>query len=563
MSDDKSVIESLLAEAQNYNNFEDIEKLLDNGVDLSVIPIQPLYLSLRNASTEVIAKALPKMSVEQRQSLIDLDLWEKDTLDIYNFYRWPQIYSLCADDGIKAEFSQSIDFLLFVKSRLNVWTFDVEDPNYPDHDYYFLTEDNQLLFEYDKDFPLLDETKDLIKFIYSELGVEEAYILIFKTIVDSQMVLQESCYQDKINRLRDYGFVDYYDSLELRSSFLSYKQIRSFISQKTTITASLDTTQKMQSLHSTAIKAYVGGFDSINEEINKLEDEKRSEYIRFSFIRIVNASISLSNSLKKGIMAISRTGRSTKQKIELGFHFTNQTLSSEQKKLEHGIFELFDFNDLYKIGNSLVELVHKKLRKNIVKHGFDSSNDYFLGEFWERFLDDSFTDLVKVKQGLETKEMLTIELFEEWKYRSNTLCALVPFISQFKNTLAELSKSNSINDQYYLNYTISEVDFEPVILSAFANFHLSPKSNKKKVGISSNDFKEFIGKFLDPKTLKLMNIEDLDKSILSFSKQYALSDIEGFSEYIKIIMDANFTGVAFDKLDADEFKHVGGVLLLA
>ena len=35
-------------------------------------------------------------------------------------------------------------FILFLKARFNIWTFDIEDPQYPDHDYYFLTEDNQI-----------------------------------------------------------------------------------------------------------------------------------------------------------------------------------------------------------------------------------------------------------------------------------------------------------------------------------------------------------------------------------------------------------------------------------
>ncbi len=562
MSKNKSIIESLLYEAQSYNNFEDIEKLLDGGADLRAIPIQPLYLSLRNSSYDVIAKALPKMSKEQRQSLLDLDLWEKDTLDVYNFYRWPEIYNLCTDEKVRYEFAKSTDFLLFIKSRLNAWTFDAEEPEYPDHDYYFLTECNQLLIEYDKDFPLAEEVKEFISDIYSELGVENAYALLFKNLVNSQMIFQEESYQEKISRLRDFGFVDYYDALELRASFISYKQIRNFILEKKSTTGSLDIMHKMQSLHSTAIKAYLGGFENINNEIAKITDEKRTEFLRFNFIRLVNASISLTGSMKKGVMAISRTGKSTKQKIELGFQYCTYILQTDSQIPEQGIFELFNFSELYKIGNSLVELVQKKLKKNISRQGFDSSSDYFLGEYWERFLDDSFAEVIKLKKESQSVEILTVADFEEWKLKSNILCDLIPFIAQFKATITELTESTLITNQFYLNYTLTDMDFEPVILSALINHSSNPDSDKKKMGVVVEELNAFIAKYFT-KELTLKESPELDQLLEKFSSQYGLEVVNGFNDYLKIILKSNFAGISFDKLDKDEFKHIGGVLLFA
>jgi hypothetical protein len=69
----KDLLSQLLYEAQAYRKFEDIEKLVEGGRDLSMIPIQPLYVSLQNTSKEQVALILPKLSTEQRQALRDID----------------------------------------------------------------------------------------------------------------------------------------------------------------------------------------------------------------------------------------------------------------------------------------------------------------------------------------------------------------------------------------------------------------------------------------------------------------------------------------------------------
>ena len=54
------VLSKILFEAKSYNSIEDIEKLVEVGTDLSMIPIQPLYVSLLASSTDQVAEILPK-----------------------------------------------------------------------------------------------------------------------------------------------------------------------------------------------------------------------------------------------------------------------------------------------------------------------------------------------------------------------------------------------------------------------------------------------------------------------------------------------------------------------
>ncbi|MBG59069.1 MAG: hypothetical protein CMJ16_01285, partial [Peredibacter sp.] len=214
MNDKKNLLAKIIYEARSYKSFEDIEKLVETGLDLSNVPLQPLYVSLLSTSSEQVASILPKLSTKQRQALLDLDLWKRDAVDVFSFEYWLEVYSKTKEDELIKEFVNNEDFLLYLKSRVNIHTFDVEDPQYPDHDNYFLTDDMLLLIEYSQDYAYANELKYFVRHLYDSMGVENAYSMLFKLINESFSYLQETEYTNKKERLREFGFVDYYDARE-------------------------------------------------------------------------------------------------------------------------------------------------------------------------------------------------------------------------------------------------------------------------------------------------------------------------------------------------------------
>ena len=113
MKSRKDVLNILLKEANSYTSFEEIEKLVQDGTDLSSHPIYPLYITLRSLPIDRAAQALSKFSKEQRRIFLDIDLWDKDNLDVERFLFWPKVYHALADDEIKYEFIKSSEFALF------------------------------------------------------------------------------------------------------------------------------------------------------------------------------------------------------------------------------------------------------------------------------------------------------------------------------------------------------------------------------------------------------------------------------------------------------------------
>jgi len=214
---------------------------------------------------------------------------------------------------------------------------------YPEGNNYFLTEDNQLLIEYPEDFTLVQELKELIRRLYSDIGVEEAYAFLFKMLVDSYQLMEEENYEAKKERLREYGFVDYYDALEYNSPFFQESQLTHFIKNKKGLTGELDAVSMNQCLHASSLVSYQSGMDKIKEALQNVTDEKRQQFLHFSFVRLVNAKMTLEDALKNGSLAMSRVGNQTRQRLELGFEYVYSQLGAQDQK---NIFLKFDFIDL-------------------------------------------------------------------------------------------------------------------------------------------------------------------------------------------------------------------------
>ncbi|WP_408097057.1 DUF6178 family protein [Peredibacter sp. HCB2-198] len=561
----KDLLSQLLYEAQAYKKFEDIEKLVDSGMDLSMIPIQPLYVSLQNTEPDQVAMILPKLSSEQRQALRDIDMWQKDTVDPNAVYHWMEIYSKVTDDKVILEFITSEDFLLAFKNQFTIQTFDVEDPMYPDGDNYFLTEDNQLLIEYPEDFDMVQELKEMIRRLYADIGVENAYAFLFKMVVDSYQLMEEEQYQEKKERLRDFGFVDYFDALSYNSPFMNEAQIDGFIKTKKGETGDLDAVSANQSLHASSLVPYQSGMEGLKGALEKVSDEKRQQFLHFNFVRLVNARMTLEDALKNGSLAMTKVGNQTRQCLELGLEYASSKAPKEV------IFERFDFVDLYKIGHSLIELTKKKIKKAMSQTPFEQDEfEYFLGMYWNAFLENSHDDVAKYKFDGSSKplEIRDLESFELWNQATETFTTALPFVLTFFKSLENLKAGGLLNDQFYLNYEVDNIDFEAIMISSFINFvggHYE-ESSAGKMGVTISELKNFYHKFFkkNDNEYLIKGEEDpvLREQTAKFIEKFGLTQIPRFDRYLYQIMLEQLNGYEVDGMTEEDFRHIGGPILL-
>lgn len=561
----RDLLSQLLSESQSYKRFEDIEKLVEKGDDLSVIPLQPLFVSLKNSSSDQIAHILPKLSPEQRQGLRDVDIWKKDELDASEAMHWLEVYLKVKDDDVALEYVKSEDFLLTLKNQFTILTFDVEDPMYPEHDNYFLTEDNLLLIEYPEEFTQVSELKTLIRRLYYELGVEHAYAFLFKMVVDSYSSMEEENYGQKLERLRDYGFVDYYEALATNSHFTNVSEIERFVDAKKSLTPELDSNSQNQNLHASTLMVYQSGMDDIRKSLESVSDEKRFHFLQFNFVRLVNSRLALEDALKSGSLAMSKVGETTKACLELGFDFV--TL---RKKSEDSAFLEFDFTEFYKIGRSLLEIEKKSLKKALAGTDFEEeASQSFLGTYWNAFIENTFGEMTKYKFDGSTaaKTVSDMKTYASWKSSLQTLKEALPFIQGFHRSLDNLKREELLQDSFYLNYTVSDIDFEAIMISSLINFlggSLSPEA-RGKMGVTLPELKAFYGKYFIKNGAEFLlrgENGDLQEGLRKFTDQFGMSKIPQFPDYLFQVIVEQMNGYEIDDMDPEDFRHIGGPILL-
>ena len=557
-------------ESEAYAHFDMLEKYVQEGKDLSDLPIQPLYMMMKSRPYEEIAIFLSKCSPIQRKIFLDLDLWQRDDLDLENFTFWLMAYSSCPDEKIRLEFAKSSEFSIYLKSKFNIWTFDIEDPQYPDHDRYFLTEDNLLLFEFDEDFDCISEIKRVILDLYSQEGVEKAYAILFKIVSENFLTMQEEEFRFKKERLRDIGFVDYYDALDLDSPFPNIDVLINFIKKKSKIEAEISNFGKNQLLPKSSLISFKEKIDPLEDELQKVKTEKREDFLRFNFLRLVNGMMELDSSLKEGSVALLRTGTKTKNTLLLGLDYLKK-LSLEgvfSISDESSFLEVFDFSDLYRIGNTLLKIEQKKLKKALRGSPFEGDKDEFLGSIISENLHLSFENPIKFKSPhLDISErplgLCDVKSYEDWRDFVTLIGSLIPFSIKFFEIYQKLAKSGTICDGYYLNYSVEDLTFESLILSAFANFKLGffEKGQENKMGITLDEYKMVVHDLLDD-NLKVKESDELRKSIDAFISAFGLNKIKDFQTLFMFYLKQELEDADISGLTDEEFKHVGGPIIL-
>lgn len=522
-------------------NIPDANELLEHKSQISKVPVGPMYLGLKKLDADTLTEIIPYTTPKQRSAFLDIDLWVKDDLDVSDFGYWLETYShLKNNPEIQLEFAKSDQFQLYLKSKLNIYTFDLEDPEYPDHDNYFLTEDNLLLFEYDENYPYAEEIQEFVKLLYSELGVENAYTFLFKAVADNFYTFCEDQYQNKKSRMQDLGFVDYYDSLSLEAPFRNIEEIKHFILTKKGDLASLD-----PQLQSEKRLISINDTDSeLIREINNLEND-RKEYLDFSLFYTINSSMAYSQGYKKGSVAIKNISERVHNRIELGHSYI--------KTIRPEVFKAFDFRDLYKVGNSLIRLAKNRLNK-VKEELKDSVDKGFLGQFWDDFITDSLDEgIVKIHDFSGQMIIDNKDSYDQWHILITSLEQWAPFSKAFYKTYLNLKSSGSILEGYYLNYSVEEISFETLLLSCFFNTNLGKLNSEddKKLGITVEEFNEV-----------LFKIKNDEVNIPQFLKSFGMDKVTLANEFLEYLIDDHLGGYDLAELQLEDYKHVGGPLIL-
>ncbi len=554
----------IIKESQIYTTFERIEDMVQTGMDLSSHPVWPLFMVIRSRPPAEISKYLSKFSPQQRQLFLDMDFWSRDDLDIEAFSFWIKTYALCSDFKISLEFLTGPSFELFLKSKFNIWTFDTDDPLYPDHDNYFLTDDNMLLFEYDDEFELAGEVRNLIRIMYSEIGVEHAYVRLFKLVSNSYTVLSEDEYHNKKGRLRDVGIVDYFDALALEATFSTMSQLFNFLKNRSLINSSIDNLLKKESIPYQALTPFSAVKGTIAIDLEKVNDPEREAFLNFDFIRLINAGLIINDCFKDNSVRMHKVGEKTKLLFSLGHDFTSyffRLFRKEDFKV-NSLFDFFEFSSFYRIGNTLIKGVLSRVNRSLRIVNDLESFEIFMGQNLLDFLDSSKMEVPRFSNILtkKSKKISNMVVYDRWCQKGQTLINLIPFINRLHIEYKQLIKKNILMDDYYINYNVDEIDFEAVVISSFANYFLK-KSSEKKLGLTKDEFLNFTESLQTSKS-NFKTFDQMKDLLRDFKVNFGFENVFQFEEYLYDLLREQLDGYDYLSLKLDDFKHIGGPILL-
>ena len=580
-------IQQLIKEADSYHNPNHFDQLAATG-QMPNIPLQPLAMAFRQMNASQVARYLPHLSREQRSALLDLDLWHRDHLQVQDFAFWMEAYHLVPSWELKVDFVQSEQFALYLKGVMGVATFDEEDPQYPEHDNFFLTDDHLLLIEYHESFRYVDELRNLLRIFYSRVGVEKAYAHLFKIVSDSFLIFQEDQYRLKKERLRDYGLIDYYDALEALTPMGIMAQVEAFIQSRQAAAGRVDSRHRNQVLAQQTLVAYQEQeFAPVHRELAKVTEAERADFLHFNFIRLVNATLSLEDAWRQSALSMARVGKETRYFLLLGLAY----LKSVRHFGPAGVFEIFDFFDVCRIGKSIIHSHRIRLKRALARSGFDSfEKETFLGASWQSVLDGSFRTPIQIQIQISqtgcprsspaARDVYDRKDFDDWCEQIQLLMELLPFMARFCQSYGQMVEQGEVRDDYYLNYQLSEVDFEVLILSSFINFdlgHYREQNHRPKMGLSIEEVRAFGRKYFDnkwqPDSLNQDNQDtqntqdnqegqgDLRRSFEQFLSAFGLPAIGRMGLYLHLLLNRHLSGYDLASMPEDEFRYVGGPII--
>ena len=575
MSEPNHLIHHVIHSAKRWgDDMAQIIELSPQG-DLQSTPLWPLHHALRQLSPQQAAHYLPLTSPQQREDLWELDLWQKDHLDPSAFEFWLTTLSQVNSLELQREFVQSEQFALYLRGAFALSTFDQEDPQYPEHDNFFLTDDQLLLIAYNPSFQWANELQQLLRALYCELGVEYAYAHLFKVLVTSFSLLQEEQYCLKKNRLQNHGIIDYYQAQEMLFPMADEIAVAKFIRSKTQSSSKISVQSKNQGARRGAVMPFATALGAVHAEVAKVGEPERVDFLHYDFLQLVNASLSVEEALKGSELTLFRVGTKTCHYLRIGL----DQLKTHRSFGQGSAFDLFSFVEVYRIGRTLVHVQQRHLRQALAhNHGPaaaapDSPNSpapsRFLGPYFQRLVEGSLQHHPPVVSSHGQQPALEVvdgKTFEAWVKEVRRLREALPFIHQLEQSYRQMVDDGRLKNEFALNYTAREIDFEALVLSSFINFdlgHVSDPQSHPKLGLAIEELVAFGQKYFDHQgRINPLTESQLARSIESFLKAFGLERVSSMDYYIRLLLDEHLGELDMAALGRQDFVHVGGPILL-
>ncbi|MDB4965049.1 MAG: hypothetical protein JWN44_738 [Myxococcales bacterium] len=180
------------------------------------LPVQELYYAIKEVGLADAADLVALASPAQIQGFVDLDVWDKDQLDVGRLNSWIEVLAEAGYEKLGAVI-EALDpetVALWLKRQAVVYDLTMEQPPDEPEGQYFPTPDRFFLLDI---LPGGEEGKALeriLDWIYRyDLTLGRAIVMSAKWELESG--LEENSWRWRQGRMADLGYVDFYEALSI------------------------------------------------------------------------------------------------------------------------------------------------------------------------------------------------------------------------------------------------------------------------------------------------------------------------------------------------------------
>jgi hypothetical protein len=199
----------------------DVRSLLQDPLERGKIrrlPASQVYFALKELDDEEIRALLPYVTEEQWQTILDLDLWDRDRLSVGSFLRW-QRFLLGTDDAVARKLLRATERELWELSlirELEIYARTEEDEfsGEPQDRPAMMTPDRAFLIGLPRNAEKERLYRSLLERLY-ELAPEETVNRLAEAVFRTPSELEEEAYQNRRRRIEMLGFQDYFEAISV------------------------------------------------------------------------------------------------------------------------------------------------------------------------------------------------------------------------------------------------------------------------------------------------------------------------------------------------------------
>jgi len=183
-----------------------------------VLPLQDLYLMVKEIGPEDAIILLELSTSQQFQGIMDLECWRKDQLTRKPTVKWFTLIHEMGDERFITQL-KAMDLsliTLFIKRYMSMQKIEELSNEIPDEEPdAFLTPDGRYLLRF---FGTDDERSLILDLLQRIFRVDFEFFQLLTEAVYWELPadLEESAYQERTSRLAVRGFPEYYESLQIR-----------------------------------------------------------------------------------------------------------------------------------------------------------------------------------------------------------------------------------------------------------------------------------------------------------------------------------------------------------